>query len=67
MASGAPRVPALVMVGEEDRSLPPPDSEEIHAALPNSRLVIIPGAGHLSTLEQPEAVAAAMLDFLKTR
>lgn len=59
-------VPALVMVGEEDRSLPPPVAQRIHDGLPQSRLVRIPGAGHLSALEQPAAVTAPMLDFLAT-
>lgn len=59
------RVPALVLVGEEDRALPPAYSEEIHAGLPDSRLVVVPGAGHLATLEQPEAVTRAMLAFLR--
>ncbi len=61
---GEIRVPALVLVGEEDRSLPVADAEEIHAGLPDSRLVVIPKAGHLSTLEQPQAVTEAMLEFL---
>lgn len=57
--------PALVIVGEEDRSLPVAYSEEIHAALSGSRrLVVVPGAGHLSTLERPGEVTGAMLDFL---
>ncbi|WP_346839708.1 alpha/beta fold hydrolase [Microbulbifer sp. SAOS-129_SWC] len=57
--------PALVLVGEEDVSLPPPCSEALAQRLPNATLAIIPRAGHLSTLEQPEAVTAAMLDFLR--
>jgi pimeloyl-ACP methyl ester carboxylesterase len=62
---GEIEVPALVVVGEEDRSLPPPCSEEIAAALPNAKLVRIPMAGHLSALEQPEPVTSAILDFLR--
>ncbi|MDX1439486.1 MAG: alpha/beta fold hydrolase [Rubricoccaceae bacterium] len=58
-------VPTLVLVGEEDRSLPPSLSNRIHDRMPNSTLVQIPAAGHLSTLEQPEAVNEAMLDFLE--
>jgi pimeloyl-ACP methyl ester carboxylesterase len=59
-------VPALVVVGEEDRSLPPRLSRRIHNLLPDSRLVQIPAAGHLSALEQPAPVTQAMLDFLET-
>ena len=58
------RIPSLVIVGEEDRSLPVADSVEIHAGLSDSRLAVIPKAGHLSTLEQPAAVSEAMLGFL---
>ena len=59
------RVPSLVIVGAEDKSLPPAYSRQIAAGLPHSSLVVIPDAGHLSNLEQPEAVSAAMLGFLE--
>jgi pimeloyl-ACP methyl ester carboxylesterase len=58
-------VPALVLVGEEDRSLPPPLSRRIHDLLPGSTFSVIPAAGHLSALEQPEAVNHAILTFLE--
>ncbi|WP_193165448.1 alpha/beta fold hydrolase [Microbulbifer hainanensis] len=57
--------PALVLVGEEDASLPPPCSEALAQRLPNATLEIIPQAGHLSTLEQPAAVTQSMLEFLR--
>ena len=60
-------VPSLVLVGEEDRSLPPLLSRQIHDLLPDSELVQIPAAGHLSALEQPAAVNEAILDFLERR
>lgn len=60
-------VPSLVLVGEEDRSLPPALSRRIHDALPNSEFVQIPGAGHLSALERPAAVNEAVVDFLDRR
>ena len=56
--------PALVLVGREDISLPPPCSEALAARLPHAELKIIERAGHLSTLEQPEAVTTAMCEFL---
>ncbi|MGB8326522.1 MAG: alpha/beta fold hydrolase [Steroidobacteraceae bacterium] len=61
------RVPALVLVGKEDRSLPPPLSRRIHQRLTDSRFVEVPGAGHLSALEQPTAVNAEILGFLDQR
>lgn len=64
---GEIEVPSLVIFGSEDRSLPARLSKKIDAGLPDSKLVEIPPAGHLSTLEQPEAVTAAMVDFLRQR
>jgi len=63
---GEVQCPSLVIVGEEDASLPPHLSREIADALPNASLVVIPGAGHLSALEKPEEVTEAMLGFLGT-
>ncbi len=63
-ALGGIGVPALVLVGSEDRSLPPERSRRLARALPRARLVEIPGSGHLSSLEQPTAVTTAMMDFL---
>jgi pimeloyl-ACP methyl ester carboxylesterase len=57
-------LPALVIVGEEDAALPSAFSKEIAEGLPDAVLEVIPNAGHLSTLEQPEAVNKAMLNFL---
>jgi len=56
--------PTLVLVGAEDRSLPPPVSRRIHEQIPDSRFGLVPNAGHLAALEQPEAVNRAILDFL---
>ena len=56
--------PALVIVGEEDTLTPPGDSEQLCAALPHASLVRIPGAGHLSNLEDPDAFNAALARFL---
>ena len=48
------RVPTLVLCGEDDRLCPPARHQLMHDLIPGSRLGIIPGAGHLPTLEQPE-------------
>lgn len=58
------RVPTLVLVGEEDAGQPPRRSRAIASAIPGSELVIVPEAGHLSALEQPERMTEAMRDFL---
>jgi pimeloyl-ACP methyl ester carboxylesterase len=57
-------VPALVVVGEEDELSPPADARVMADALPDARLVTIPGAGHLTNVEAPEAFNAALLEFL---
>ena len=56
--------PTLVIVGQEDVSLPPVFSRQIHDGLPDSQYVEVPGAGHLSALEQPELVNEALEAFL---
>jgi pimeloyl-ACP methyl ester carboxylesterase len=56
--------PALVMVGADDVATPPIRSERLAAALPNARLHVIPGAGHLSALEAPSAVIREISEFL---
>ena len=61
---GDVKCPSLVIVGEEDASLPAHLSREIADALPNASLVVIPQAGHLSALEKPEEVTSTMLEFL---
>lgn len=55
---------ALVICGEEDTITPPEDSDAMAATLPHARLVRIPGAGHLSNLEQPSAFNQALASFL---
>ncbi|MGV3633035.1 MAG: alpha/beta fold hydrolase [Pseudorhodoplanes sp.] len=57
--------PTLVLVGDGDRLTPPDLSEEMASLIPGSTLVVVPQCGHLSTLEQPEAVTQALVDWLK--
>jgi len=58
------RCPTLVLCGDADELCPPAHHAELAAALPCAQLRIIPECGHLSTLEQPEAVSAALTDWL---
>lgn len=58
------RVPALVMVGEQDHGTPPEAARAIQANLPGSELKIIPSAAHLSNVEQAQVFNDAMLGFL---
>jgi pimeloyl-ACP methyl ester carboxylesterase len=57
-------VPTLVLVGKEDQSLPVPISRRIHDGLPASEYFEIPGAGHLSALEQPNVVNDTIVQFM---
>ncbi len=58
------RVPTLVIAGADDTLTPLDAARVMHEAAPASRLVIIPGAGHMSNLEQPDAFSAALRSFL---
>ncbi|MDP9395999.1 MAG: alpha/beta hydrolase [Actinomycetota bacterium] len=58
------RVPALVVVGEDDTLSPVADAQAMADALPDARLVVVPGAGHLTALEDPDAFAAAVVAFV---
>lgn len=58
-------VPTLVIVGEHDRPCPPARARTIAAAIPAATLVTIPDAGHLSTVEQPQAVNDALRSFFR--
>lgn len=56
--------PTLVLCGEADVLTPPEHSREIAALLPNARLEIIAGAGHMLTLEQPARVGVLLAGWL---
>lgn len=58
------RVPTLVICGRQDEGTPLAASEEMAAGIPGSRLAVIEDCGHLSTIEQPQAVTALLRDWL---
>lgn len=58
------KCPTLVLVGDSDAATPPELSKEMADAIPAARLVIVKDCGHLSTIEQPQAVNAAMAEWL---
>jgi 3-oxoadipate enol-lactonase len=57
-------VPTLVLVGNEDTITPPALSSELAALIRGAEMNIIPAAGHLANIEQPEAFNAAIDSFL---
>ncbi|HLQ62412.1 MAG TPA: alpha/beta fold hydrolase [Candidatus Acidoferrales bacterium] len=60
------RVPALVLVGAEDRITPVPLSEELARLIPGARLAVIEGAGHLTNEERPADFNRALAQHLAT-
>jgi pimeloyl-ACP methyl ester carboxylesterase len=55
--------PVLVVVGDEDTVTPVAAAEHLVGTSDGARLVVVPHAGHLSAVEQPAAVAAALADL----
>ena len=58
------KVPTLIMCGEDDTLCPSERHQLMHELVDGSTLVIIPGAGHLPTLEQPELSIEALTQWL---
>lgn len=58
------RVPALVIVGEQDAATPVAAARDIERNLPDARLVVLPSAAHLSNIEQAAAFNEALTSFL---
>jgi pimeloyl-ACP methyl ester carboxylesterase len=59
------RLPALVVCGEQDALTPPKYARYLHQAIPESRLALVPEAGHFVMQEQRDAVISALADFLE--
>jgi len=58
--------PTLILWGEQDTWVPLERGKALHAALPQSRLIVFPNVGHLPMEEAPTEFNAALLDFLET-
>ncbi len=56
--------PTLIVVGEDDPGTPVAASQAMHEGIPSSRLAVIPGAAHLSNIEQAERFNREILEFL---
>jgi pimeloyl-ACP methyl ester carboxylesterase len=56
-------VPTIVLAGDQDVVSPPAEGQAMAAAIPGARFVSIPASGHLTPMERPGAVAAALSDF----
>jgi pimeloyl-ACP methyl ester carboxylesterase len=60
------QVPTLLLYGELDARSPLSIAEELHARIPSSQLVVLPGVGHLASAEQPDEFNAAVREFLRS-
>lgn len=61
---GTITVPTLLLCGRDDAWSPPARHEFMHAHIPGSTLAVIERCGHMSTMEEPGAVTAALRDWL---
>jgi 3-oxoadipate enol-lactonase len=59
-------VPTLVVAGSEDVLTRPAGMEEIVSLIPGAKYTLVPGAGHMIPVEQPDVIAALLSDFLQT-
>lgn len=57
-------VPTLIVAGEADQATPAEQSRAMATAIPQAELVIVPGAPHLASVEQPEAIATQILRWM---
>jgi pimeloyl-ACP methyl ester carboxylesterase len=57
----------LVLVGKEDAITSVADADAMQRAIPRATLTVVPHAGHLSNLEQPDTFSRALADFLIAR
>jgi pimeloyl-ACP methyl ester carboxylesterase len=64
-AMRAADVPSVVVMGDEDELVSLPEARRLAEALPRSELVVLPGAGHLTPMESPDAVTAALVGLLR--
>jgi pimeloyl-ACP methyl ester carboxylesterase len=58
------QVPTLLLYGEADKRSPLSVAEDLHAQIPGSTLVVLPGVGHLSNVEAADQFNGAVRDFL---
>jgi pimeloyl-ACP methyl ester carboxylesterase len=59
------QAPTLVLWAEHDRLIAPAYGEAFRDAIPGARLEVLPDCGHMALLERPEAVATAIMGFLR--
>ena len=63
--AGEVKAPSLVVAGAEDRSTPVETVRDLARAIPGARFEIVPGAGHIPSIEQPDKLAGLIERFLE--
>jgi pimeloyl-ACP methyl ester carboxylesterase len=58
--------PTLVLVGDDDQLTPPALAQEMASGIRGARLIVVPDSGHLSTIEQPQIVTEALVEWMKS-
>jgi 3-oxoadipate enol-lactonase len=58
-------MPVAIVVGEEDHATPVAMARRLHEAIPQSTLVILPDARHLTPIERPDRIASELLVLLR--
>jgi pimeloyl-ACP methyl ester carboxylesterase len=61
----AAEMPTLIVWGENDPIIPASHGERAHEAMPGSRLLVLPGAGHMPHFDDPMGVSGALLEFIE--
>jgi pimeloyl-ACP methyl ester carboxylesterase len=59
-------VPTLIVVGEEDAITPPDCARQMHRAVGNAQLKIVPDSGHMTPVEQPDRFADILRKFIES-
>jgi pimeloyl-ACP methyl ester carboxylesterase len=67
VALDAIRAPTLVLAGSEDRLIPPSHTLSLAGEIPGARTAMIPGVGHVGTIQDPGAVATEVTAFLLSK
>jgi 3-oxoadipate enol-lactonase len=62
---GGFRMPVAIVVGEEDYATPVAMAQQLHDTIPQSTLMVLPRARHLTPLEHPDVIAAELLGLLQ--
>ena len=61
---GKTDIPVLLFWGEEDQVIPYDRSGKVRSAIPQTKFVSVPGAGHIPQYEKPEVVNPALISFI---